>query len=272
MKLHLLVGGDSFAEFPRSTTDPRTLGEGLHDDPIRTWDGHTLHWCEQWAHSRGAHAHSVGWGGADNTAAVNMVTREIMASTPYTHCVYFLTDPNRTLKRDTAHLVKGDGHWDKRDYVRRRWSVGHNWDHEEWSKSIEYAEGEMPLCVGNTAASLQFNGVHTKRSAPWNWIKYSMNLTPTPVPIQNTVAQIALLNSQCAARGIRLLVTSGFSWPRAFETWRTSECYPRFESFDFSKKVPVEDKGWRLRSHYQHHQHAQILELLCEQGLDEWLT
>ena len=273
MKQHLLVGGDSFAEFPRGTTDPRTLARGSHDDPVRVWDGETRHWCEQWAASVGANSHSVGWGGADNTAAVNMVTRELMGATTYTHCVYFLTDPNRTYKRNTSHLTKGDRHFDKRDYVSRRWQVGFNWDHTEWSTAIEYPEDEMPVCIGNTAASLRFNSVHNKKSAPWEWIKYSMNLTPTPQPLQNTVAQIALLNSQCAARGIKFMVTSGFSWPRAFETWRDSECYPQFAKFDFQDQVRVNPKtGWQLRSHYTHSEHTQILNYLESLGLAEWLT
>ena len=100
-----------------------------------------------------------------------------------------------------------------------------------------------------------------------------MNLTPTPQPLQNTVAQIALLNSQCAARGIKFMVTSGFSWPLAFETWRQTECYPQFEKFDFHKEVPVKGKsGWMLRSHYKHSEHTQILNYLHSQGLDDWLT
>ena len=259
MKPNLLVAGDSFAEFPSTICSFNLLQRPL--------ECNDLHWCELWARQREGSALSVGLGGAGNAQAVNAAVRSL-AQDSYTHCVYFLTDPNRTIKRSTHHQTHGDLTWDKYDYVERRTIMSDRWRNSEYQQAITLPDGEAIERV-NWNSGLELGDGNRDRPRP-EWIKYAMNLAPTFMPIQETIANLALLNSACNARGVKLLVTSGFGWPQAVESWHATECYPQFTKFDFNSGIrnPTGD----MRSHYDAKGHARIFELLRKQGPIDWLT
>lgn len=264
MKPKLLVAGDSFAEFPRRVF----AFDSLESVPDKKADNDCLHWCELWAESMGGTAHSAGCGGASNTQATNAAIRSL-AHDEYSHCVYFLTDPNRTIKRCTRHQKHGDLTWDKYDYVERRTIISDRWRNSEYQQAITLPDGEAIERV-NWNSGLELGDGNRERLRP-EWIKYAMNLAPTFMPIQETIANLALLNSACNARGVKLLVTSGFGWPQAVESWHATECYPQFTKFDINY-LPGKPPSGNMRSHYDAKGHARIFELLCNQGLDDWLT
>jgi len=262
MKPNLLVAGDSFAEFPRGGTCFKTL------EPEQNIQGCSLdlHWCELWAQSQGGSARSLGLGGAGNTQAVNAAVRGLAQDT-YTHCVYFLTEPSRSVKRRTDHLARGDRTWDKYDYVERRHTISHNWHHSEYQQSIATPPLEDLERLNSNHARLD-----ETVGAPlaWHWIKFAMNLTPTFQPAQETIANLALLNSACNSRGVKLMVTSGFNWPLTVESWHSTECYPQFTTFNFWDYY--KPTAWDARSHYCARGHQKIFKLLHKRKLDSWLT
>lgn len=266
MTAQLLVAGDSFAECPRGGVSEFS---SLRVEVDAKADPHHLHWCELWAESRGYDIHSVGMGGASNTQATNAAIREL-ANEPYSHCVYFLTNPNRTIKRCTRHQKHGDLTWDKLDYIRRRTKMIDRWEHSTYQQAIALPEGESIERV-NWNSGLGLNDGNRDRPRP-EWIKYAMNLAPSFMPIQETIANLALLNSACNARGVKLMVTSGFGWPESVETWHTTECYPRFTKFDINYLPGKLPQCGNMRSHYDAKGHARIFKLLCKQGLDDWLS
>jgi hypothetical protein len=265
MKPNLLVAGDSFAEFPTTICSFNSLLQR----PIKEYPW--AHWCELWANSQGGRALSVGLGGAGNAQAVNAAVRSLAQDT-YTHCVYFLTDPNRCAKRGTEHLKRGDNTWDKRDYVERRATIIERWQQSSYQDSITTPPGELVERISSAHANL--NHSKHKDTLRWEWIKYAMDLAPTFMPIQETVASLALLNSACNSRGVKLMVTSGFEWPSVVESWHAQECYPQFTKFDYHKlyKDVINNTAWNKRSHYDAKGHARIFKLLRKQGLSEWLT
>ena len=262
MKPNLLVAGDSFAEFPSTICSFNLLQRPL--------ECNDLHWCELWARQREGSALSVGLGGAGNAQAVNAAVRSL-AQDSYTHCVYFLTDPNRCAKRSTEHLKRGDLDWNKYDYVERRSVILERWQSSSYQDSISTPQGEQVERISSAHANL--NQKKLKDTLRWEWIKYAMDLAPTFMPAQETVASLALLNSACNARGVKLMVTTGFEWPSAVESWHAQECYPRFTKFEYhSQDQNVVNPDWAMRSHYNAKGHARIFKLLCNQGLDDWLT
>ena len=263
MKPNLLVAGDSFAEFPTTICSFNLLQRPIAGKA-------SAHWCELWANSQGGRALSVGLGGAGNAQAVNAAVRSLAQDT-YTHCVYFLTDPNRCAKRSTEHLKRGDLTWDKRDYIERRATIIERWRDSSYQDSITSPQGELVERISSAHANL--NHAKLKDTLRWEWIKYAMDLAPTFMPIQETVASLALLNSACNSRGVKLMVTSGFEWPSVVESWHAQECYPQFTKFDYHKlHKDVINAVMNKRSHYDARGHARIFKQLCSQGLDEWLS
>lgn len=269
MKPNLLVAGDSFAEFPSHVAEFNSLEPTQQARGFR-YDGWSKHWCEQWAESKGCSARSVGIGGGSNPQAINAAVRAL-AQHNYSHCVYFVTDVLRTQKRNTDHIPKGDRGFDARDYVERRSYISNSWHDGDWQAAITPRAGEGVERLGGNHSSLNFDGFHSRKKIRWHWIKYAMNLVPTYYPIQETIANLALLNSACASRGTKLMITTGFNWPQAVDTWLGSECFPKVKQFQFSDKCPVKPSGWRMVSHFDHKGHAQIFKYLRSQGLDAWL-
>ena len=267
MKPRLLVGGDSFAEFHSYTTDPRDLQQRwckIEQDRPRcerhTWDGRSRHWCEQWAERVGCEVRSVGYGGSSNDMAANMTVRALLEGA-YTHLVYYITDVNRTVKRDTSHLASGDRAWDARDYIDRRWRAHNAWMYKDIHTSL--LPEEMPVCTGGDYTSL--SGKYSKQ-----YVQGAMNLTPTHAIPMNSIAHINMVDSLAQAQGVRVLYTSGFIFPRSLRKW-----------FDLLGSRPtltifgdntVVEKDWDSTSHYTHKQHARLLKHILRSDLGSWLT
>ena len=90
--MKLLVGGDSFAEFPKQSYDTE-ITEDFKDYPDSPkgkgfrQDLNYNHWCQLLDHD----AVSVGIGGAD-ISITTLVTIQQLMTLEFTHCIFFVTD------------------------------------------------------------------------------------------------------------------------------------------------------------------------------------
>lgn len=79
----LLVGGDSFAEFPKET-----IPNGDVTNSVKEWKGGFLHWAEIISNGN---AISTGAGGFD-LGYTSLTAMEELYQNNYTHCIFFITD------------------------------------------------------------------------------------------------------------------------------------------------------------------------------------
>ena len=92
----LLVGGDSFAQFPKT----EWVLERKQNRPCPEWDGKNFHWCELLAEQLNIASESVGIQGGDSATTSYETIRQLHLNENITHCIFFITMPWRVAIRE----------------------------------------------------------------------------------------------------------------------------------------------------------------------------
>jgi hypothetical protein len=186
----LLVGGDSFAQFPNG-------GYGYRDDEIHDVELPDYHWCQ----SIDADAKSVGLGSADISAST-FLTISQLSKGDYSHCIFFITSPTREILNKDLQTIDSyiDCVTDKNDSLsleNRFRDPRHTIPHNTGSSYIETNSNAIFFQAGG-----EFNGKEYHKNA--------IETTHGPMAIHNKVSNLLALKHYCDSNKIKLMLVAPF--------------------------------------------------------------
>jgi len=254
----LLVGGDSFAQFPKSCYLEKD-NQIEHGDPGLYPD---YHWCQ----SLYAEAKSVGMGSADISSTTFITISEIIKSkNAYTHCVFFITHPVRTIlnkepqqENETAHGLSA--------LVPTMEERYHSPEH-----TIPYGTASSYAVSDSNAMFMQAS------HATEEWQTNTIKSTHVPMAIHNKISNLLALKYVCDSNNIKLLFVAPFGPDPVNESINK---FYKLDVFDYMTPIfgsfeqYVENNNKQISHHRTHHTTSEHDSILTEfnKQFPEWIT
>tara|TARA_B110000503_G_C7136101_1_gene408863 strand:- start:85 stop:831 length:747 start_codon:yes stop_codon:yes gene_type:complete len=239
----LLVGGDSFAQFPKTDW----VLETKSSKACTNWDGNILHWCELLAQEKNIDSISVGIAGGDSSITSYETIRQLYNNTSITHCIFFITSPFRTAIRDKSSKSESE--------LKRRFA---HYDDRWMLAPAEYYSTVLTdniFLPGSHYASIDREcGQEIEHNQLWHRI----DRIPEHEFIQKQLNSLATISTMAKTRGISIVFCSGFP-PGIPQHWVTEEL--RDQYFDSTGACGVTMSQPELRSHHNAAEHKFIFEI-----------
>tara|TARA_B110000046_G_C12901175_1_gene358674 strand:+ start:253 stop:987 length:735 start_codon:yes stop_codon:yes gene_type:complete len=234
----LLVGGDSFAQFPKT----EWVMEEKQNRPCSEWDGKNHHWCELLAKQLNIASESVGIQGGDSATTSYETIRQLHLNENITHCIFFITMPWRVAIRE-----KPSTH--ERAYKKR---MMHYDDRSQLNVNQYY---QTPLLDIVKVEGSHYSTIDRDCGIPIDkehlWLR--MDRIPEHEFIQKQLNSITTISAMAKKRGIKMLFSSGFR-VELVESWVQEELEETFFHANALMSQP------ELRSHFNADEHKSILE------------
>lgn len=236
----LLVGGDSFAEFPQYTYKLST-GEIMRDTSSNNT---AMHWCQHWARRSGLKAVSSGIPGGDLSTSVHVCMREVLRYRPKV-CVFFITNPFRT----NIEVSRSEGQ--VRAYQLKFLDRA-----TQWNRSLgDYFSSYEP------AVGFPGTHYHTLEKRPgleidWTHVWERMDARSTHDFLTQSLGLLSALERLCNHTHTELVFTSGFAREEMWAEWVESVLGCRTFFFD----LPC--SHIELKSHFTAEEHLSIFRKL----------
>jgi hypothetical protein len=250
MSWRILVGGDSYAEFPYWE-----YVQHYHEWRVRKdWqDGHR-HWIERWAEMNNSSVASCGMPGFDTiSSSMELLNRIWRAKRAPTHVIYYTTTFHRTIQTPPREL-KGEP--SPRQYLKRMVQLERDskLSFEEYMRK-PFEMGHSPGTAYNTLDE------ETMPDIDWNHVWNRMDRVTQKEFYFKQISCLSMLDGACRARGAQLIVTSGFGVHYLWHDWARSTGIP---VINCTQNVPMNNP--KLPSHFSAQEHRQQLRNLLRSG------
>ena len=231
----LLVGGDSFADFPKTLWHVSTCQSG----PCPKWDGENLHWCELLANEMNLASKSVGVAGGDSATTSYETIRQLYINKNITHCIFFITSPWRT-------VIRAKSSKNEREYKKRMI----HYDNRLNLNLTEYYQDPL-LDLVKMPGSHYVTITNTRGYIDQDHLWHRLDRMPEYEFVQKQLNGLTTISTMAKKRGIKMLFATGF-FAGAIGLWVREELGETL----FTPSVPMSQS--ELRSHYNAEEHKSI--------------
>ena len=226
----LLVGGDSFADFPKTLWHVDTGQSG----PCPGWDGKNLHWCELLANEMNLASKSVGIAGGDSATTSYETIRQLYINKNITHCIFFITSPWRTVIRVNRSA-------NEREYKKRII----RYDNRLNLNLTEYYQDPLLDLVD------WLSPYESRKVIDTDHLWHRLDRMPEYEFVQKQLNGLTTISTMAKKRGIKMLFSTGFP-SKAIGLWVQEELGETL----FTPGVLMSQS--ELRSHYNAEEHKSI--------------
>ena len=254
----LLVAGDSFAEFPRSTYH---YDRGVQGKDNSLANLNNTHWCELWAASLGVASVSTGIPAGDMLTTVSAAQRHILAHTSVSHCVFYVTNPFRT------HLPATTSRRKVKRYLKLFANRNHLWHTHDYAQQLTSSH-EPVIYPGTHYHTLEANP-QFPAEINWTHVWERMDQTTSVDWLNANLNHLAGLAAVAQSRGVKLMFTSGFAHDLLWTSWVESVLKLPVYQYVSPRYADIHCKSHMIAS-----EHAQVFNTLKSQHPKEyaWLA
>lgn len=233
----LLVGGDSFAQFPKT----EWVMETNSSRPCSQWDGKNIHWCELLSQELNIDCISTGVAGGDSSITSYETIREIYNNKSLTHCIFFITSPWRTAIRNKPSV-------NEREFKNRMI----HYDNRSVLSLREYYSSELKDVINLPGSHYTTLESDCKLEIDLDHLWHRVDRVPEHEFIQKQLNSLTTISTMAKSRGIKLLFASGFP-ENISSTWVKEELGDLYFQASNIMSQP------ELRSHYNLEEHKSLL-------------
>jgi|SaaInlV_125m_DNA_1040241.scaffolds.fasta_scaffold22177_5 hypothetical protein len=234
----LLVGGDSFSEFPKGHWH---VNAGF-ETPCPDWDGKSLHWCELLANEMNLASKSVGIGAGDSATTSYETIRQLYINKNITHCIFFITNPWRTVIREKSSK-------NEREYKKRMI----HYDNRLKLNLTQYYQNPLLDLINMPGSHYTTIDKNSEMLIDEEHLWCRLDRMPEYEFVQKQLNGLTTISTMAKKRGIKMLFATGFSAPLA-GLWVQEE----LEETLFVPNLAMSQS--ELRSHYNAQEHKSIFE------------
>ena len=186
----LLVGGDSFAQFPFDSYGNN--GDYEHENDVPDY-----HWCQ----ALNPDSYSVGIGSADISAST-FVTISALSKQSYSHCVFFITTPTREILFKEQHTIDSYVHCltDPNASLSMKERYRHPQHSIPYNTSSSYVDSNSNSVFLQVGGEFEANEYHT----------HAIESKHAPMAMHNKVSNLLALKHYCDSNNTKLMFVAPF--------------------------------------------------------------